>query len=221
MSTKLSRGSSAIEARSHLKFYFSAMHAFKVRSESTDAVLFSIRQLVSCFRAAEHATPDTRLKIHPNAQQERTPDNWTDVLTNQPQYFIRSTLTVELALSRGQFPVEADFPSALTSGVNEQGGTRQPRDCTPAAQVEHPPRSGYNRPNEPPPGSETPIMWSLGMFEAGLDNLDSRQAQLQDVLSRLENSDYNISGYDFMTFQSPTATDSSFFNEMMSYLECA
>lgn len=220
MSTKLSRGKTAIEARSRLSFYFGAMNAFKVRSESTDAVLYYIRQLVSCFRAAEHATPDTRSKYQQIPRHEGNADHWTDVLTNQPQYFIRSTLTVELALSHGHYPVEADFPSTLTGGDVETSSEENVQSRESAVALLGPtPGADYHQMDDPFAGSNTPAQWNLGIFDSTSEDFDSRQAQLQDVLVRFEKADYN-NPHDLMQFQSPSETDSAFFNDMMNYLEC-
>lgn len=217
LTTKLSRGSGAAETRARLAVYFSAMNAFKARSDGTDAVLFYIKNLVSCFKASEHAKPNARSKDYLNAYQGESPDHWTDILTNQPQYFIRTTLTVELALSRGQYPVEEDFPTNLTTENGESSAEEesQPRpDHTAAVSTDQQMDDFF-------PTSDTPAMWTLGIFDSfGSDSgRDTRQAQLQDVLSRFEQADYHPT-QDLMPYESPFGTDSAFFNELIDNLEC-
>ncbi|TPX13018.1 uncharacterized protein E0L32_006663 [Thyridium curvatum] len=43
----------------------------------------------------------------------RSGNAWVDLLVGKPQSYVRIALTVDLSLSRGQVPSEADFPKAL------------------------------------------------------------------------------------------------------------
>ena len=217
LTTKLSNGSGATETRARLAVYFRAMHAYKERSDGTDAVVRYIRQLVSCFKASEHAKPDVGSKEYLNAYQGESPDHWTDILTNQPQYFIRTTLTVELALSRGQYPVEDDFPTSLTAksdGTSTDEDSQNNQNYTTAGPNDQQMDDLFPRP-------DTPAMWTLGIFDSAGDTpgRDMRQAQLQDVLSRFEQADYHPT-QDLMSYQSPPGIDSTFFNELIDSLDC-
>lgn len=118
-----------------LKIYTEAMKAWKSQYDGTDEVSeFIVRMVDYISLGATHPQdPGLRSPTHishksPQSHQTTSPlplryegrstaqlHEWSDLLLKQPRLYARLTLTIDLALSKGSFPCDSDFPIALQS----------------------------------------------------------------------------------------------------------
>lgn len=112
---KLVRRGRLVDTRKCLCVYLTALNALKQKYESVDRVLFHIRQVVTCLDAYNvsgslHLPNSQGLCDFPPAMEDGV-----DVLTCLPGFFLRTVVTVQLALAQGQYPEKHELPTPLAS----------------------------------------------------------------------------------------------------------
>lgn len=115
-----------------LDIYTEAMKGLQSQYDGTDEICEIIRRMVD-YMSVENPTRGRRF----NSSQDKTVfqhdisspkpsplepsmppkvvNDWGDVLLRQPTLYLRIALTIDLSLSKGYFPDDTDFPTALQS----------------------------------------------------------------------------------------------------------
>lgn len=132
LDVKLSTSLSHIARKQgRLSIYTEAMKGFKLQYDGTDEVSEFIGKMIDCIsiegpaqrsHSGKSETNSTR-QCHDSEYQylslapswSATVNDWSDVFVRRPSLYLRISLTIDLALSKGHFPDESDFPITLQS----------------------------------------------------------------------------------------------------------
>lgn len=99
-----------------LNILIEAMKTYQPQFDGVDYVSEAIRHIVNL--AQLESMPNGARAI----ESGQPITDWTDILSSQPGFYLRIVLTMDLALSKGRLPDEADFPVSLrglfTGGVH-------------------------------------------------------------------------------------------------------
>lgn len=103
----------ATARRLELEVYVEAMRLYRKRYDGTEQLSSIVEKLL------HDAEPETRRIC--SASGASTPErslvlsrkskDWSDILNQRPKVYLRLTLALDMALSRGKFPEESDFPT--------------------------------------------------------------------------------------------------------------
>lgn len=123
----------AARKQGRLKIYTEAMKGFKLQYDGTDEVSDFIRRMIdyiSIERPVQrpplvkgslnsfHKSHDSSCRRSSSSApiwSATVVNDWSDVLLRQPNLYVRILLTIDISLSKGYFPDESDFPTALQS----------------------------------------------------------------------------------------------------------
>ncbi|KAL1960772.1 hypothetical protein VTO42DRAFT_6602 [Malbranchea cinnamomea] len=110
LDVKLSSSTSQIATRKRrLRYYAEVMQVYRDRYDGTDGVAVFIQQAL---RFAD--TPD--FSSFCQQAQEGNPTEsatWLEVFSRKPRLYLRLSLTLDYAFTRGSFPQEADLPALV------------------------------------------------------------------------------------------------------------
>lgn len=118
LNTKLNQQGHSASTRKRLSVYLTALNALKERYEGVDRIMSHVRQVVTYLDARHN---DRVVGDCLPAGVDRV-----DVLTCLPQFFLRTMITVQLALAQGRYPEEHELPPSLGSPA----GTGTDSMCT-------------------------------------------------------------------------------------------
>ncbi|KAH6663322.1 cutinase transcription factor 1 beta [Plectosphaerella plurivora] len=160
-------------AKQHrLNILIEAMKTYQWQYDGVDWVSETIRHIINL------AQLDAPVSDPSQATDDDAPiSDWTDILASQPSSYLRLALTMDLSLSKGRFPEDADFPVSLrglfTSGVNpirvllEQKRKEAEMLAAAAANASAPTYSAFF----PSPGTLQAVDFELGTMHPSLFNL--------------------------------------------------
>ncbi|KAF2815567.1 uncharacterized protein BDZ99DRAFT_435984 [Mytilinidion resinicola] len=122
--------SQSARKRRRLDIYTMTMKGLQAQYDGTDEVFEIIGKVVD-YMSLEKSTQrrrssnehkyvfqdsdSPRLSSLEPKNPRRAVNDWGDVLLRQPSLYLRIALTMDLSLSKGQFPDDTDFPAALQS----------------------------------------------------------------------------------------------------------
>ncbi|EHY57967.1 hypothetical protein ABEF92_002349 [Exophiala dermatitidis] len=157
LNVKLDEHGQQTDSRKALTVYLVALNALRERYEGVERVVHHVRQLVNCADAFNVLQSPGREVRRPENELPSSNSHTADVITSSPQFFLRSMITVQLALARGEYPENDELPSQLASPADTDAentctcvsneiwdlpelgdfpvitGVATPEDCTPDA----------------------------------------------------------------------------------------
>ena len=108
------------------------MKALQSQYDVTDTVSENIGKMVEHMSLdspdTQSETPSTHSEADLGSLASKSTEDpsvvqdWGDVLLRQPKLYLRLTTTMDLSMSKGNFPKDSDFPVALQSKVKPPGG---------------------------------------------------------------------------------------------------
>lgn len=106
----------ATARRRQLEVYVEAMRLYRKRYDGTEQLSSVVERLLN------DAEPETRRICSTSGTStperslvlSRKSKDWRDILNQRPKFYLRLTLALDMALSRGRFPDETDFPTGCS-----------------------------------------------------------------------------------------------------------
>lgn len=108
------------------------MKRFRNLYDSTDEMLLSVESIVDYIKNTEQlqgggprsqqlgeSPSGTKLGLPTMARTLCPGNRWVETLLNNPQMFLRILMTVDIALTCGHLPSEADFPQSLRTSQKQ------------------------------------------------------------------------------------------------------